>query len=96
MADRPPAKDSHIYKDASTGNLLCSLLPADYCQLELPPACGLETLWKYRAENIPLSQDELDHVCGCEECLQLFGICELSKTIEEARRFLRGRLRRSG
>jgi hypothetical protein len=57
---------------------------------------SLETLWKYRTENIPLSQDELDHVCGCDECLQLFGICEVSNTIEQARRLQQGKLRRSG
>jgi hypothetical protein len=27
-------RNSRIYKDGSTGNF-CSLLPADYCQLEL-------------------------------------------------------------
>jgi hypothetical protein len=47
---------------------------------------SLETLWKHWAENIPLSQDERDHVCGCEACLQLLGICGFCNTLEQARR----------
>jgi hypothetical protein len=55
---------------------------------------SLETLWKYRADKIALSQDELDHIYVCPQCVNCLGSCVLCKTLEETRRLQQGELRR--
>jgi hypothetical protein len=57
---------------------------------------SIEALWKYRADNIPSSRDEDNHLYVCNECLAILGMCQLSQTIEEVERLKQGKPRRSG
>ena len=55
---------------------------------------ALDALWKFRADNTPLSQDELNHLCGCNQCLNYLSMCQSSETIEQARRLQQLKLKR--
>ncbi len=57
---------------------------------------ALETLWRFRADITPLSQDELKHLYSCNKCLNCLGMCQYSETIEQAKRLQQGRAKRPG
>ena len=48
---------------------------------------SLEVLWAYRAEGIDLPPQQLAHICRCDDCAALLGLCQIAKTIQQARRF---------
>ena len=54
---------------------------------------GIEALWKYRAEKIALSPEQLHHLYVCDDCLALLGICQISTNIDEAERLRVGQPR---
>jgi hypothetical protein len=47
---------------------------------------SLVAMWGYRAGKVQFSNDDLQHLCLCNECLSLLGICQLSKSVEEVER----------
>ena len=57
---------------------------------------ALDTLWNFRADNITLSQEELNHLYGCNECLNCLSLCQSCETIEQARELQQGKLKRLG
>jgi hypothetical protein len=54
---------------------------------------SLEDLWKYRSEMVLLSPDQLHHLYICNDCLALLGVCQISKTLDEAERLQHGKPR---
>ena len=48
---------------------------------------SLEVLWAYRAEGIDLPLQQLAHIYRCDECVAMLGLCQIAKTIKQARRF---------
>src|SRR5215467_4629307 len=57
---------------------------------------ALETLWKFRADQTPLSQDELNHLYSCGECLGCLALCRACETIEQAKQLQQSNYKRSG
>ena len=49
------------------------------------------TLWNYRNNVGQLSKEEVLHITDCEDCLVLLGVCQSSKSLEEAKQRLRYR-----
>ena len=57
---------------------------------------ALETLWKFRTDETPLSQDELNHLYRCDECLGCLATCQACETIEQAKQLQQAKHKRSG
>ena len=57
---------------------------------------ALETLWKFRTDQTPLSQDELNHLYRCDECLGCLATCQACETIEQAKQLQQSKHKRSG
>lgn len=53
----------------------------------------LDTLWKYRADSRPLGADQFSHLYGCNDCLALLSVCQMSNTIAEAEKLRSGKPR---
>jgi hypothetical protein len=54
----------------------------------------LEVLWEHHVQNVKLALDEFKHICTCDECLALLGICQMAKTLKQAEKFNQERLER--
>jgi hypothetical protein len=53
------------------------------------PAIGhlsLQSLWDHRMHAVPLAREALRHLSACTECLWVLRVCQISATIEDARR----------
>jgi hypothetical protein len=47
---------------------------------------ALSVLWAFRSRKGPLSTDAYTHLAACDDCMALLGICQSSKSLEEAQR----------
>ena len=45
---------------------------------------ALDAMWNYRAKHAPLDADQLSHLYGCDDCLALLGVCQISNSMAEA------------
>jgi hypothetical protein len=50
------------------------------------PCVPVAVLWAYRSEKTPLSNDELQHLYKCNNCLCMLGLCHLSESLKEVER----------
>ena len=55
---------------------------------------SLDALWKYRAEKMRLTPDEMTHLYHCDECLSTLRICQSCNSIDEAQTAKLGRPKR--
>ena len=46
---------------------------------------AFDSIWKYRANLGSLSHDQFEHLYQCNDCLTLFGLCSVSKTLDEVK-----------
>jgi len=56
---------------------------------------SLSALWEYRSEKKPLTPEQFTHLYVCEDCLTLLGICQACEDLEQVKRVMAGRLKRS-
>src|SRR5579862_5129629 len=72
---------------------LCTVRFANKCHCCGMPIPGdhvsLDALWAYRFTKTPLATDDLEHICKCEDCLNLLGVCQISKSLQEVERRLK-------
>jgi len=54
----------------------------------------LEVLWEHHVQHVKLTLDELTHLCTCDNCLALLGICQMAKTLKQAEMFNQERFKR--
>ena len=47
----------------------------------------LEVLWEHHLDKARLSNDGMQHLSRCTDCLCMLGVCQISGTLEEARRY---------
>ena len=47
---------------------------------------SLDALWAYRFIKTPLAIDDLEHIYKCQDCLNLLGVCQISKSLQEVER----------
>ena len=45
----------------------------------------LTSLWAHRSGKASLSSKELHHLYDCPHCMDAFGLCQISKRIDEVR-----------
>jgi hypothetical protein len=57
-----------------------------------PEHVSLECLWEYHRDALALSLDQFTHICACDDCLAMLGVCEMSKTMKQAARLNEERL----
>jgi hypothetical protein len=43
----------------------------------------LAALWNYRSEQGQLSAEEMSHLCTCDQCMSLLGLCQISATMKQ-------------
>src|SRR5262249_39731095 len=49
----------------------------------------LSLLWEYGSELRSLSSEQILHICLCDDCLSVLGLCRSSKTIAQVERGLK-------
>jgi hypothetical protein len=47
----------------------------------------LDTLWDHHADKAELSTDAMHHLSRCTDCLWVLGVCQISSTLDDARRY---------
>ena len=50
---------------------------------------SLGAMWAYLFTGTPISTDDLEHMYKCADCLNLLGICQISKSVPEVERRLK-------
>src|SRR5215468_7951271 len=58
--------------------------------IDLDGHIALEALWRYCADGTMLSKDQLSHLYECIDCLNLLDVCQISKSVDEAKKLRRG------
>jgi len=47
------------------------------------------SLWDFAQDKAPLTEDEVQHVAQCDECISMLGYCGMYPTLDDAQKKLR-------